>query len=71
MMCGCVKAASCRFVSYDLLPFVIVNVMTWHPCKRSLQGELPEGKMYFCRSNALFTINLIINLISRYINNYF
>ena len=70
MMCGCAKAASCRFVSYELLPFVIVNVMTLLPCKRSIQGELPEGKMCFCRSNSLYTINLIVNLIGRFINNY-
>ena len=35
---GCVKAVSLRFVSYELLPVVIVYVMTLHPWKRTLHG---------------------------------
>ena len=35
----CVKAVSRRFVSYELLPFVIVNVMTLHPWKRTLHSN--------------------------------
>jgi hypothetical protein len=34
----CAKAVSRRFVSYELLSFVIVYVMTLHPWKRTLHG---------------------------------
>lgn len=33
---GWVKAVSRRFISYKLLPFVIMYVMTLHPWKRNL-----------------------------------
>ena len=35
---GCVKAVLRRLVSYELLHFVIVYVMTLHPWKRILLG---------------------------------
>ena len=35
---GCVKAVSSRFVSCELLPFVIVYVMTLYQWKRTLHG---------------------------------
>jgi hypothetical protein len=53
--------------------------MTLHPWKRTLHDELPEGKMCFCRSNALIPcsfrdskINIYIYWLSRlWIYHYF
>ena len=44
---GCIKAVSRRFVSYELLPFVIVYVMTLHPWKRTLHGPTARRKNVF------------------------
>ena len=76
----CVKAVSRRFVSYELLPFVIGYVMTLHSWKRTLHGWTAEGKMCFCRSiTALISrsfcdskINIYIYWLSRlWIYHYF
>ena len=34
---GCIKAVSRRFVSYELLPFLIVYVMMLYPWKHTLR----------------------------------
>ena len=63
----CVKAVSSRFVSCELLPFVIAYAMTLHPWKRILHGwTARRKKMCFCRSNALIPCSLCdskINII--------
>ena len=43
----CVKGVSRRFVSYELLPFVIVYIITLHPWKRTLHGWTARRKNVF------------------------
>jgi hypothetical protein len=68
----CAKAVSRRFVSYELLSFVIVYIMTLHPWKRTLHGwtawwkkcvsvDLMHLFLVFCDSK----INIYIHWLSR------
>jgi hypothetical protein len=68
------------FVKFCYISIIlIVNRRPLHPWKRTLHDELPEGKMCFCRSNALIPcsfrdskINIYIYWLSRlWIYHYF